>query len=175
MSNHLGPKTSNRCNGGDAATSPVIGKFMAFGLGCEEYAIAVEAVREIVAFTEATRVPRSEDYLLGVTNLRGRVIPVVDLGLRLGTKAVERTDHTVLIVVQADRDHEQVNVGLVVDEVNEVFTLREHELEPAPSLGTTESEAFGISGVIRMGERVSFLLDVDRLMSRDNVRLPEDG
>ena len=156
-----------------APESPVVGQFMAFGLAGEEYAVPVLAVREIVALRELTRVPRAEDYLLGVANLRGRVIPVVDLGLRLGTHAVERTDHTVIIVVQADRGRERVMVGLVVDEVREVLTLREHQMESTPSLGAAESEAFGVSGLARLGERVAFLLDVDRLLSRENVRLPE--
>jgi purine-binding chemotaxis protein CheW len=152
---------------------PVVGKFMAFRLGTEQYAIPVLSVREIVALSELTRVPRAEPYLLGVTNLRGRVIPVIDLGLRLGAQAaVPHGEHTVHIVVQAERGRERVVVGLVVDEVLEVLTLRASQMEPPPSLGTIESESLGVTGIARLGGRVAFLLDVDRLLSRENLTLP---
>ncbi|MFO0580795.1 MAG: chemotaxis protein CheW [Anaeromyxobacter sp.] len=146
------------------------GKYMTFQLAREEYGLEILKVREIIGLMEITRVPRTRDFIRGVINLRGKVIPVVDLRLKFGMQACEATDQTVIIVVQCTVDGRPLTMGLLVDQVLEVLTIDAAQIEPAPSLGHAAIEDEFILGVGKHEKRIVFLLDIARILSNDEVR-----
>ncbi|MCK5352454.1 chemotaxis protein CheW, partial [bacterium] len=110
--------------------------YLTFGLGEELFALKVNNVREVLDIGEVTRVPRMPDFMRGVINLRGSVVPVVDMRKRLGMDAVEDTVNTCIIVVEVIIDGEPVVIGALADSVKAVFELGEVDIEPPPSIGT---------------------------------------
>jgi purine-binding chemotaxis protein CheW len=145
------------------------GKYLTFALGQEEFGIGILRVREIVGFMEITTVPRTPAYVRGVINLRGQVISVIDLRARFGMQTVERTDHTCIVVVEiASRDGRHVSVGVVVDRVSEVLDIAADQIEDAPDLGSTVDSAF-ILGLAKVARSVKILLDIDRVLSSDEL------
>ena len=146
------------------------GKFMTFQLAREEYGLEILKVREIIGLMEITRVPRTRNFIRGVINLRGKVIPVVDLRLKFGMEACEPTDQTVIIVVQCTVDGRPLTMGLLVDQVLEVLTIDGSQIEPAPSLGHAAVEDEFILGVGKHEKRIVFLLDIARILSNDEAR-----
>src|SRR5215475_11588064 len=111
------------------------GKYLTFGLGKEEFAIQVVRVREIMGVQEITSVPQTPNYLKGVINLRGKVIPVVDLRLKFGLPEQEYTQRTSIVVVQIEQGATRMLTGIVVDEVSEVLTLQSGDIEDTPDFG----------------------------------------
>lgn len=146
------------------------GKFMTFQLAREEYGLEILKVREIIGLMEITRVPRTRDFVRGVINLRGKVIPVVDLRLKFGMEACEPTEQTVIIVVQCTVDGRPLTMGLLVDQVLEVLSIDGSQIEPAPSLGHAAVEDDFILGVGKHEKRIVFLLDIARILSNDEAR-----
>jgi len=146
------------------------GKYMTFQLAREEYGLEILKVREIIGLMEITRVPRTRDFVRGVINLRGKVIPVVDLRLKFGMEPCEATDQTVIIVVQCNVDGRPLTMGLLVDQVLEVLTIDAAQIEPAPSLGHAAIEDDFILGVGKHEKRIVFLLDIARILSNDEAR-----
>lgn len=141
------------------------GKYMTFKLDNEEYALEILKVREIIGLMEITRVPKMDDFIRGVINLRGRVIPVVDLRLKFNMERVDATDQTVIIVVQYSTPSREVTMGILVDEVVEVIDVLADGIEPAPNFGDSMIETDFILGVGKAEERVIFLLDIGRVLS----------
>jgi purine-binding chemotaxis protein CheW len=153
------------------ARSAVAGKHMCFQLGAETYGLPVLDVREIIGLMPITAVPRAPAFVRGVINLRGKVIPVVDLRLQFGMEPCQATDQTVIIVVQCLVEDRPLTMGLLVDRVLEVLSIGGDQIEPPPSFGATESADF-LLGVGKSGQRVIFLLDIARLLSvRDRAAL----
>jgi purine-binding chemotaxis protein CheW len=153
------------------ARSAVAGKHMCFQLGAETYGLPVLDVREIIGLMPITAVPRAPAFVRGVINLRGKVIPVVDLRLQFGMEPCPSTDQTVIIVVQCLVEDRPLTMGLLVDRVLEVLSIGGDQIEPPPSFGATESADF-LLGVGKSGQRVIFLLDIARLLSvRDRAAL----
>ncbi len=146
------------------------GKYMTFQLDREEYGLEILKVREIIGLLEITRVPRTRDFVRGVINLRGKVIPVVDLRLKFGMPRCEATDQTVIIVVQCQVAGRALTMGLLVDQVLEVLTMDAANVEPAPSLGQAAAEDEFILGVGKHDRRIVFLLDIARILSADEAR-----
>jgi purine-binding chemotaxis protein CheW len=140
------------------------GKYMTFKLADGEYGLAILKVREIIGLMDITRVPRTQDFVRGVINLRGKVIPVVDLRLKFGMEAFQATDQTVIIVVQYSLRDQLITMGIVVDQVLEVLNIDASEIEPPPVAGTGEREADFILGVGKSEKRVIFLLDIGRVL-----------
>jgi len=140
------------------------GKYLTFALGDEDYGLEILKVREIVAMMDVTSVPRTPDFIKGVINLRGRVIPVFDLRLKFGMPGVEATDHTCIIVVSLD----DVETGVIVDRVLEVLDIPEGAIEDAPSFGVDVNTAF-ILGMGKTNEKVTILLDIDRVLSSGDI------
>jgi purine-binding chemotaxis protein CheW len=141
------------------------GKYMTLKLGSEGYGIQILKVREIIRLMDITRVPRSDPCIRGVINLRGRVIPVLDLRARFGMDRVEPTDLTVIIVVQCETVAGPVTMGLLVDEVLEVLNIEADAIAPVPEFGE-EIEASGfLLGIGKAGSRVLFLLDIDQVLT----------
>ena len=146
------------------------GKYMTFQLAREEYGLEILKVREIIGLMEITRVPRTREFVRGVINLRGKVIPVVDLRLKFGMEKTEATDQTVIIVVQCAVDGRPLTMGLLVDLVLEVLTIEGAQIEPPPDLGSTAIEGQFIRGVGKTAHGVAFLLDTARILSGQDAR-----
>jgi purine-binding chemotaxis protein CheW len=144
------------------------GKYLFIGLDNESYGIAVLRVREIIRMQKITPVPQVPEFVKGVINLRGRVIPVVDLRVKFGVRA-EFAERTCIVVVQVRLPSDQtVQMGLIVDRVEEVMTLTGDEIEPPPDFGMRVSTAY-MFGLAKVKGRVKTLLDIDRVVSADAV------
>jgi len=144
------------------------GKYLTFALGAEEYGLEILKVREIIGYVPVTRVPRMPRYILGVINLRGQVIPVVDFRLRFEMESVERSETTCIIVVEIDDGTERVSTGLVVDEVCEVRDIMTEQIDPTPDFGVQVESDF-ILGMAKVGEGVKILLDINRVLTATDV------
>ncbi|MBZ5600846.1 MAG: chemotaxis protein CheW [Acidobacteriia bacterium] len=140
------------------------GKYLTFGLGKEEFAIQVLAVREIMGVQEITVVPQTPPYVKGVINLRGKVIPVVDLRLKFGLEEQAYTQRTCIVVVQIEQEGSRLLTGVVVDEVSEVVTLQSADIEDTPDFGRGVSTPY-ILGMAKSKGKVKILLDINRVMS----------
>ena len=146
------------------------GKYMTFQLAREEYGLEILKVREIIGLLEITRVPRTREFVRGVINLRGKVIPVIDLRLKFGMERCETTEQTVIIVVQCQVDGRSLTMGLLVDQVLEVLTIGADDIEPSPALGHAALDEGFILGVGKHDKRIVFLLDIARILSNDEAR-----
>jgi purine-binding chemotaxis protein CheW len=135
------------------------GKYLTFQLADEEYGVEILKVREINGVTNITAVPRMPQYMKGVINLRGSVIPVIDLRLKFGLEEAEHTNQTCIIVVDVGRE-----VGIVVDTVSEVLDVKVEDIEPAPAMGGAVDTSF-ILGMGKVGDDVKILLDIDRVLT----------
>ena len=140
------------------------GKFLTFFLGEEEYGLEILKVQEIIGLMSITRVPRTPVFVRGVINLRGKVIPIVDLRSKFEMEAVEDTEQTCIIVVQT----QGVQFGVVVDRVSEVVDLEDAHIEEAPEFGT-EIDTDYILGMGKTGSRVRILVDIDRVLSKEEL------
>jgi purine-binding chemotaxis protein CheW len=145
------------------------GKYMTFKLASEEYGLAILRVREIIGLMDITRVPRTKDFIRGVINLRGKVIPVVDLRLVFGMPRTENTDQTVIIVVQWTVGNASTTMGILVDEVLEVMSIEADQIEPPPDLRSSNGDNDFILGIGKAEKRVICLLDIERVLSKDEA------
>ncbi len=148
----------------ESAATAVGGKFLTFFLGEEEYGLEILKVQEIIGLMSITRVPRTPDFVRGVINLRGKVIPIVDLRKKFRMEPVEDTDQTCIIVVQTHG----LQFGVVVDRVSEVVDLEDADIEEAPEFGA-EIDTDYILGMGKTGSRVRILVDIDRVLSREEL------
>jgi purine-binding chemotaxis protein CheW len=139
-------------------------QYLTFQLAGEEYALGILRVREIIQWQEVTRVPTAPAAIRGVLNLRGSVVPVVDLGVKFGLGATEPTRRTCIVIVEVERDGGQTVMGIVADAVSQVMDLGDDDIEPPPSFGTRMRVEF-LEGMARMGDRFALVLNVDRLLS----------
>jgi len=138
------------------------GKYLTFALAGEEYGLPVLKVREIIKILDITAVPQAPHHVKGVINLRGKVIPVVDLRLKFGFPAREYDERTCIIVVEVALQTSKVMMGVVVDAVSEALTVAADEIEETPDFGEHVDTEF-IKGVAKIKGRVKFLLDLDRI------------
>jgi len=145
------------------------GKYLTFRLGGEEYGLEILKVQEIIQMQAVTRVPRTPDYIRGVINLRGKVIPVVDLRLKFAMPPTQSTDQTVIIVVQWASSHGSATLGVLVDEVLEVMNIVAEQIEPPPNLCSTNGETDFILGIGKAEKRVIFLLDIGRILNAEEA------
>ncbi len=140
------------------------GKYLTFTLADEEYGIGILKVKEIIGMLPVTAVPKTPEFVKGVINLRGKVIPVIDLRLRFGIEARTYSDRTCIIVVEVEGQSGQVLIGIVVDAVSEVLNIASEEIELAPAFGTRLNTDY-ILGMAKIDGRVKILLDIDRVLS----------
>jgi purine-binding chemotaxis protein CheW len=151
------------------------GKYLTFELAGEIYGLQILKVQEIIGMMKVTRVPRTPGYVRGVINLRGKVIPVVELRAKFGMDVTEDTDRTCIIVVQVENGDLQVIMGLIVDEVSEVVDISAAQLEPPPSFGASVDTSF-ILAMGKVGDRVVILLGVDQVLSTAELEaMPGEG
>ena len=150
---------------GPAAPASKGGKYLTFFLAGEEYGIEILKVHEIIGMMPITRVPRTPEVIRGVINLRGKVIPIVDLRRRFELDAMQETDATCIIVVQVSG----VQTGLVVDSVSEVMDIRGEDVEDAPSFGAEVHTEY-LLGIAKSNGRVRLLLAIDRVLTSEDVK-----
>ncbi len=150
------------------AKKALAGKYLTFRLGDEEYGIGILKVKEIIGMMPITPIPQTPPYVKGVINLRGKVIPVIDLRLRFGMEEAEYTDRTCIIVVEVSLAAEAVIMGIVVDAVSEVAQIKAEEIEDTPSFGTTLDTSY-ILGMAKTDDSVKILLDIDKILSEEEL------
>jgi len=156
-------------SGAAARSDSRAGKYLAFHLGREEFAIQVLKVREIMGIQDITAVPQTPPYVKGVINLRGKVIPVVDLRLKFGLSEIEYTQRTCIIVVQIiSPDNSTSLTGIVVDEVSEAVNIAAGEIEETPDFGDGVTTPY-ILGMAKSKGKVKILLDIDRVLSSQDL------
>jgi purine-binding chemotaxis protein CheW len=147
------------------------GKYLTFILGREEFAIRVLKVREIMGIQDITAVPQTPGYVKGVINLRGKVIPVVDLRLKFCLPEIEYTQRTCIIVVQVQAAGVSLQTGIVVDEVSEVLNLAAADIEDTPDFGEGGGAAMSyLLGMAKVKGKVKILLDIDQVLSGGELR-----
>jgi len=146
------------------------GKYMAFKLAAEEYGLEILKVREIIGLMDITHVPRTKEFIRGVINLRGKVIPVIDLRVKFGMEQVEATDQTVIIVVQCSVATHELTMGILVDEVLEVLSIAAKQIEPPPNFGSGAVDTNFILGVGKAEKRVIFLLDIAKVLTDEEIK-----
>ena len=144
------------------------GKYLTFALGSEEYGLEILKVREIIGYMEITAVPQTPHHVKGVINLRGQVIPVIDLRLKFGMEEAEVTEETCVIVVEITQGSRQFQTGIVVDHVSEVLDIAAEAIEDAPQFGSTVDTAF-ILGMGKIGETVKILLDINKVLGGEDL------
>lgn len=145
------------------------GKYLGFRLIKEEFAIEVLHVREIMGMQEITAVPQTPDYVKGVINLRGKVIPVIDLRLKFGLPAAEYTARTCIIVVQIEADGAKLLIGSIVDAVSEVLTLQSADIEDVPAFGDGLAANY-LLGMAKIKGKVKILLDINLILTTQELR-----
>lgn len=146
------------------------GKYLSFVLGREEYGLEILKVQEINGMMDITRVPRTQHYVRGVINLRGRVIPIISLRDKFKMPAVEDTEKTCIIVVQVQYKEDTLTMGIIVDEVSEVLNIAETSIEPPPSFGGGMEETDFITGMGKLDDKVVILLDIDMVLDAEEMK-----
>ena len=145
-----------------------IEKYLTFSLGSEEYGVEILKVREIIGLLDITPVPHTPEFIKGVINLRGKVIPVIDLRLKFGLKPKEYDERTCIIVVEISNEASSVMMGIVVDSVSEVLNISTTDIEPAPKFGTNIDIKF-ILGMAKTKDRVKILLDINKVLTQEEI------
>ena len=157
-----------------AASAPALksderaGKYLTFMIGKEEFGVGVLKVREIMGIQDITEVPRTPPYLKGVINLRGKVIPVIDLRLKFGLPAIDYTQRTCIIVVQVKGRSTSLLMGIVVDEVSEVLTMAPGDIEDTPDFGANVATTY-ILGMAKIKGKVKILLDINEVLTSQEI------
>jgi purine-binding chemotaxis protein CheW len=146
------------------------GKYLTFTLAEEEFGIGILKIKEIIGMLPITSVPQTPDYVKGVINLRGKVIPVLDLRLRFGLPTVVYTERTCIIVVEIAGNSGTILIGIVVDAVSEVLNIKGDDIEKTPTFGTKLNTDY-ILGMAKMEGGVKILLDIDRVLSNAELSL----
>jgi purine-binding chemotaxis protein CheW len=145
-------------------------QYLTFRLGDGVFALDIARVREVLDFTTVTKVPRTPDFLRGVINLRGSVVAVADLGLKLGMAMTKRSVNTCVIIAEIDVDGEKTLLGALADSVQEVIELDADALQPAPRIGARLNTEF-IHGMGKQNDRFIIVLEIDKVFSTDEISL----
>ena len=143
-------------------------QYLTFTLEGEQYAVEVNKVKEVLEYTEVTKVPRTQEFMRGVINLRGSVVPVVDLRLKFDMGKTEQTIDTSIVVLEVEIDDDTVTIGALADSVQEVIGLNDSQIEPAPSIGTKIDNRF-IRGIGKLSEQFIIILDIDRIFRDEEI------
>lgn len=143
-------------------------QYLTFNLGNEIFAIGILAIKEIIEYGNLTEVPMMPEFIRGVINLRGAVVPVVDLAARFGRKGTAATRRTCIVIIEMGKDGEHQDIGVIVDTVNEVLEILPQDIEPAPAFGAKLRTDF-ISGMGKVASRFVIILDVDNVLSVDEM------
>ncbi len=152
-----------------SSSASLAGKYLTFLLGKEVYGLEILKVQEIIGLMNVTPVPRTPAFIRGVINLRGKVIPVIDLRRKFNMDSREDTDRTCIIVVQVTGSGSLITMGIIVDEVSEVIDIKADQIEPPPSFGSIVDTDF-ILAIGKIAQKVVMLLDVDKVLTMNELR-----
>jgi purine-binding chemotaxis protein CheW len=147
-------------------------QYLCFALDNEEYGVEILRVQEIRSWEPVSRIPNVPSYEKGVVNLRGSIVPIIDLREKLGIKFTEYTPLTVVVVLQINDDNKVRTMGVVVDSVSDVINLDKTKIQATPDFGTRISNEF-INGLVSVNERMVILLDVDKLLKLEELEMSE--
>ena len=146
------------------------GKYLTFSLAKEEYGISILKVKEIIGMMPITSVPQTPEFVKGVINLRGKVIPVVDLRRKFSMEAMDYTDRTCIVVVETIGDAASVMMGIVVDSVSEVLNIKSSDIEDTPTFGVKLNTQY-ILGMAKINNAIKILLDIDLVLSKEELEI----
>ena len=153
----------------EEATQP-----LTFKLDEEVFALDISKVREVLEYTAVTKVPRTPEFMKGVINLRGHVVPVVDLRLKFGMQEAEKTVNTCIIIVEVTVDKDTAVLGALADSVQEVLDLESDQIEPPPKIGTRLNTDF-IKGMGKQDDQFIMILDIDKVFSTNELAIVQDA
>lgn len=147
-------------------------QFLTFMIGEEEYAVGLLTVKEIIEYDTVTRIPKMPEWVRGVINLRGSVVPVIDLAIKFGQPSKPAGKLTCIVIMEAECEGEATVMGVITDEVSQVIELTPEDIEPPPAFGTKVRVDY-LLGMARSGKKFSLILDTDKVLSADELlRLP---
>jgi purine-binding chemotaxis protein CheW len=149
-------------------------QYLTFKLSEEVFGVDVAQVREILDYVKITKVPQTPDFMCGVINLRGSVVPVVDMNLKFGMAKTEKTVNTCIVVVEVNLDGNTTIIGALVDSVQEVFEIESQNIEPAPRIGTRLKTDF-IKGMGKQDDRFIIILDIDKVFTTEELELVQSS
>lgn len=144
------------------------GQYLTFSQREEMFAIGILGIKEIIEYSDLTTVPLMPDFICGVINIRGAVVPVIDLSVRLGREASEKTWRTCIVIIETMNDGEKIDIGIIVDSVSEVLEIPAQDIEPSPRFGTNIRADF-ISGMGKVDNKFVIILDINRVLSVDEM------
>jgi len=151
-------------------TTQEMSQYLTFTINDESYALNVINVKEVQEFTSLTKVPRMPDFMRGIINLRGSVVPVIDLKMKFGMGSTEKDIDTSIIVTEVSMDDDTVTMGLLTDSVKEVIELNDSEIEPTPYIGTKIDTAF-IKGMGKKNDTFLIVLDIDKVLTINEISM----
>lgn len=143
-------------------------QFLTFQLDNEAYGVDILRVQEIKGWTPVTRIPNTPEYLKGVLNLRGTIVPIIDMRMRFNLETMEYNAETVIIVLSVQTGSGERVVGIVVDSVSDVLSVKTDEIKPSPDFGTSVNTEF-IDGLATVDEQMVMLLDIDKMLTTDEI------
>lgn len=172
--NWLETHTRNMMNGtnGISNENNTTNKYLTFVLATEEYAVDILRVQEIKGWSKVTPIPNTPDYIRGVINLRGTIVPIIDLRLRFALERLDYGQMTVVVVVKVVSGNRERIMGIVVDAVSDVYDISENEIKPPPDFGSVISMEF-IRGLATVNEKMVIILDIDRLLNSGELAIVE--
>lgn len=163
----MGPLASNPVQAGPAAARQGR-QYLTFLVGGEAFAIAIASIKEIIEYRAPTDVPMMPPFMRGVINLRGRVVPVIDLSARFGRAKSETTRRTCIVIVEIAHEQQQLELGIAVDAVSAVVEIADSEIEPPPNFGARLRADF-ISGMGKLGDKFVIILAIDKVLSIEEL------
>lgn len=155
-------------------TAVDMNQYLTFKLNDEVFGLAINKVREVLDFTSVTKVPQTPEYMCGVINLRGNVVPVIDLNSKFAMDQTEKTVNTCIIIVEIELDGDTTVLGALADSVQEVLDLEPEQIEPPPKIGTKMNTDF-IKGMGKQEEQFVILLDIDHVFSASELAQVQDA
>lgn len=147
----------------------IAGKFLAFKLAKEQYGLEILKVQEIIGLIKVTPVPQTPEYVRGVINLRGKVIPVLDLRQKFGFEQIEDSERTCIIVMQVHRENELIIMGIIVDEVSEVLNIKAEQIEETPDFGFQVNTEY-LLGIGKIDKKVVMLLNIEKILVKQDLK-----
>ena len=158
----------------EAVSEECEGKYLTFALSEERYGLKIVSVQEIIGIPNITRVPKCPEYLKGVINLRGKIVPLIDLRLKFGMNPAPYDEKTCIAVASIRRDEQTVLVGVIVDTVLEVINFSHEDIQPAPSYGDIVDSSFILGMARKEGGDVNILLDIEKALANVSVKTYEN-
>jgi len=146
----------------------VRGQYLAFRLGSETFAMDIRSIKEVIQYSNLTVVPLMPPFLRGVINLRGSVVPVIDLSVRFGHPSTEVAKRTCIVILELEQEGKYIALGIMVDHVSEVLEIAESEIDPTPAFGT-DLRSDLIRGIGKVGSRFTIILDVNNVLSIEEL------